>query len=70
MTFVFPGPLPLALQLGVEGPPAQPTAGGPDEALRQPEERGERHQDSQVVRRHRLDRHLPEEGEDPERVRV
>ncbi len=37
-------------------------AGGPDEAVRQPEERGDRHQEPQVVRPDRVDCRLPEEG--------
>lgn len=36
-----PGALSLPLQLGPEGPAEEPAPGGPDEALRQPEEWGE-----------------------------
>ena len=37
-------------------------AGWPDEEVRKPEERRDRHQEPQVVRTDRVDRSLPEEG--------
>lgn len=36
-----PGTIPLPLQLRLERPAEEPAPGGPDEALRQPEEWGE-----------------------------
>ena len=61
--FSSTGALPVALLVGPEGPATQPAAGGPDQALRQPEERRQRHQKPQVVLHHRLDRHLPAQGQ-------
>lgn len=58
-----PGALSLPLQLGPEGPAEEPAPGGPDQALRKPAQRSQRHQGPQVVRHHWLDCHLPEEGE-------
>ena len=56
------GALSVALHVGAEGHPAQPAAGGPDQAVRQPEERGERHQEPPLVQSDGLDFRLPEEG--------
>lgn len=57
------GALSVALHVWPEGPAAELASGGPDQALWQPQERGQRHQEPQVVRHHRLDRHLQEGGE-------
>ena len=56
------GALPLALQQRPEGTAAQSVASGPHQEIRQPQERRQRHQGSQVVRFHRLDRHIPTKG--------
>ena len=47
-----------------------PVPGGPDEAVRQPEERGHRHQEPQVVRTDGVDRRLPEEVEQKNPLRM
>lgn len=52
------GTIPLPLQLRLEGSAEEPAAGGPDKEIRQPEERRERHQKSQMVLHNRLDRHI------------
>lgn len=62
---LFTGALPIPLQLRPEGSAEKPAAGGPDQAFREPQERSERYQEPQVVRYHRLDRHLPEKGRSP-----
>ena len=56
------GSISRALHRRAERPPEKPATGGPDEAVRKPQERCQRHQESQVVSEHRLDRHLPEKG--------
>lgn len=56
------GTIPLPLQLWLEGSAEEPAAGRPDKEVRQPEERRERHQKSQVVLHNRLDRHIWKEG--------
>ena len=53
---------PWALQLEADGPSAQLDPRGHDEALRQLEERRRRRQEAQLVRVHRLERHLQEGG--------
>lgn len=63
--FPSPGALPVPLQLRPEGSAEKPAAGGPDQAFREPQEWSQRYQEPQVVRHHRLDRHLPEEGKSP-----
>lgn len=56
---IFPiGTIPLPLQLRLEGSAEEPAAGRPDKEIRQPEERRERHQKSQVVLHNRLDCHI------------
>lgn len=52
------GAIPLPLQLRLEGSAEEPAAGRPDKEIRQPEERRERHQKSQMVLYNRLDRHI------------
>lgn len=59
----FVGSFPIPLQLRPEGYVEKFAAGGSDQALRQPQEWGQRYQGSQVVCHHRLDCHLPEKGE-------
>lgn len=56
------GTIPLPLQLRLEGSTEEPAAGRPDQEIRQPEERREWHQKSQVVLHNRLDRHIWEKG--------
>lgn len=58
-----PGQIPIALLERAEGSAEESAAGGSDEEVRKSEKRCGRHQEPQVVRQHRLDRHLSEKGE-------
>lgn len=47
-------PVPRLLLRGPQGPRQEPPAGRPDQALRQPQKRRQRHQESQVLQEDRL----------------
>lgn len=62
---VWQSAFPVALRFRFERPAEKPVASRPDQAVRQPEERRERHQRAQVVRLDGLDSGVPEKNRSP-----